>query len=61
MDLGLDKGGADLIESGAIKVKQGSALKAYTTTGLSFEDGTELQADAIILAYVLFITNKIAL
>lgn len=57
MAVGLDKGGADLIESGAVKVKQGSAPKAYTATGLSFEDGTELKADAIILAYVLFLAN----
>lgn len=55
---GLDKGGADLIESGAIKIKQGTGPKAYTANGLLFTDDTELKADAVILAYVLRIANN---
>ena len=47
---GLDKGGVDLLESGAIKVKSGSQITSFTETGLAFSDGTELKADTVILA-----------
>ncbi|KAI0700894.1 FAD/NAD(P)-binding domain-containing protein [Cytidiella melzeri] len=47
---GLDKGGADLIASGAIKIKQGVAPKAFTSSGLLFTDGSQLEADVVILA-----------
>ncbi|THH32241.1 hypothetical protein EUX98_g1948 [Antrodiella citrinella] len=46
----VDKGGADLIGSGAIKVKQGAQPTSYTETGLVFSDGTELEADVVIFA-----------
>lgn len=48
--LGLDKGGADLIASGDIKVKQGTEPTAYTSNGLLFSDSSELPADAVIFA-----------
>lgn len=40
---------------GKIKVKSGTEIDSFTKTGLRFKDGTELPADAIILAtgYVL--------
>ncbi|KAJ3557181.1 hypothetical protein NM688_g1608 [Phlebia brevispora] len=46
----LDKGGADLIESGDIKVKQGTEPVSFTSRGLLFADGSELSADAVIFA-----------
>lgn len=45
----MDKGGADLIASGAIKIKQG-APAAFSSSGLVFEDGSSLTADAVIFA-----------
>jgi hypothetical protein len=48
---GLDKGGADLIASGAIKIKQGVAPEAFTSDALSFTDGSQLKAHVVILAY----------
>lgn len=47
---GLDKGGADLIASGDIKIKQGVSPAAFTKTSLQFSDGTELPADVVIYA-----------
>ena len=49
----MDKGGADLIASGSIKIKQGSSLTSFTRDGLVFSDGSELRADAVIFACVL--------
>lgn len=49
-DAGVDKGGADLIAAGDIKVKQGAEPVAFTETGLSFSDGTILEADSVIFA-----------
>ncbi|TCD61052.1 hypothetical protein EIP91_009125 [Steccherinum ochraceum] len=46
----VDKGGADLIVSGAIKVKQGTAPVAFTTGGIEFSDGTTLDADSVVFA-----------
>ena len=47
---GLDKGGADLIASGEVKVKQGIQPTAFSEHTLVFEDGSELEADAVIFA-----------
>ena len=47
---GYDKGGADLIGSGAIKVKQGVYPTAFSSTGLVFNDGSALEADVVIFA-----------
>ncbi|KAH8089937.1 dimethylaniline monooxygenase (N-oxide-forming) [Cristinia sonorae] len=46
----IDKGGADLIARGEIKVKQGTEPSAYTPSGLKFKDGSELEADVVIFA-----------
>ncbi|EKM52189.1 uncharacterized protein PHACADRAFT_212761 [Phanerochaete carnosa HHB-10118-sp] len=46
----LDKGGADLIASGQIKIKQGSSPKSFAEDGLVFSDGSKLPADAVIFA-----------
>ena len=46
----IDVGTSKHIASGAIKVKSGVPIKTYTRSGLEFEDGTEIQADVIVLA-----------
>ena len=60
--VGLDKGAADLIASGAIKVKAGVTPKAFTEQGVLFSGNTELPADVVIYAYVLclFYASSIA-
>ena len=50
MIAGQDKGGADLIAEGKIKVKSGVSLDHFTETSIAFSDGTEIIADAVILA-----------
>lgn len=55
---GLDKGGADLIASGDVKVKQGVQPTGFSNTSLLFEDHTELQADAVIFAYEIMVFDK---
>ncbi|CAL1707423.1 unnamed protein product [Somion occarium] len=47
---GLDLGGADLIASGAIKVKQGIEPVGFTEHTLILSDGSEIEADAVIMA-----------
>ena len=48
----MDKGCSDLIGSGAIKVKGLTTVERFTPDGLVLGDGTELQADVVIFAYV---------
>lgn len=48
--VGLDKGGADLIASGAIKIKQGVSPTSFAPDGLVFSDGSHLRADVVIFA-----------
>lgn len=50
--LGLDVGCAELIASGKVALRQGVEPVSFTETGIVFNDGTELQADAVIFAYV---------
>ncbi|TCD61856.1 hypothetical protein EIP91_007825 [Steccherinum ochraceum] len=45
-----DKGGADLIGRGDIKVKQGTTPVEFTANGLLFADGSTLEADSIVFA-----------
>jgi NADH dehydrogenase FAD-containing subunit len=45
-----DTGTSQHIINGDIKIKNGSAIKSFTENGISFADGTELQADIIIFA-----------
>ena len=47
---GMDKGGADLIADGSIKVKSGPSLKQFTTKSLVLSDGSELPADVVVFA-----------
>ena len=47
---GLDKGGADLIADGRIKVKSGAQPARFTEDSVVFDDGTELPADVVIFA-----------
>ncbi|MBZ9675233.1 NAD(P)/FAD-dependent oxidoreductase [Mesorhizobium sp. ES1-1] len=44
----MDVGASDLIIDGQIAVRSGVAIASLTPTGILFEDGTELAADAII-------------
>lgn len=48
--LGLDVGCAELIASGKVSIRQGVEPVSFTETGILFNDGTELQADAVIFA-----------
>jgi cation diffusion facilitator CzcD-associated flavoprotein CzcO len=48
--LGLDVGCAELIASGRVAVRQGVEPISLTETGIVFNDGTELQVDAVIFA-----------
>ncbi|KAI9066767.1 FAD/NAD-P-binding domain-containing protein [Trametes sanguinea] len=48
--LGQDKGGADLIANGSIQVRSGLSPERFTATGLVFNDGTEISADAVVFA-----------
>ena len=46
----IDVGCAELIISGKVKVKQGVEIDHLTDSTVVFTDGSELEADAIILA-----------
>lgn len=50
MCTGQDKGGADLIASGKIEIKQGVEPIRYSPNGLVLSGNSELSADVIILA-----------
>ncbi|KAI0750653.1 dimethylaniline monooxygenase (N-oxide-forming) [Daedaleopsis nitida] len=45
-----DKGGADLIADGKIKVRNGVSPASFTKTGLVLSDGSELPADVVVYA-----------
>ncbi|KAH9949722.1 hypothetical protein B0H21DRAFT_777134 [Amylocystis lapponica] len=45
-----DIGGSQLIIDGKIKIKNDSQIAAYTATGLAFDNGSTLDADAIVFA-----------
>ena len=46
----INVGASELIASGEIKVKQGQEIEAVLPHGLRFADGSELEADEIVLA-----------
>lgn len=46
----IDVGASKLIADGTIKVKQGQQISGILPHGLRFEDGSELEADEIVLA-----------
>ncbi|KAI1793660.1 dimethylaniline monooxygenase (N-oxide-forming) [Ganoderma leucocontextum] len=47
---GMDKGGADLIADGRIKVKSLVSLQRFTKNSVVLGDGTELPADVVVFA-----------
>ncbi len=46
----IDVGASELVADGKIKLKSGVAVKEITETGVAFDDGTELDADLIVMA-----------
>ncbi|KAL2378319.1 hypothetical protein RJZ90_006075, partial [Blastomyces dermatitidis] len=46
----IDVGTSAKVAQGLIKVKSGTAISSYSKDGLMFDDGSELEADIIILA-----------
>ena len=46
--LELDIGRSQYIIDGKIKLKSGTEIKEFTEGGLTFEDGTQLQADVVL-------------
>ena len=46
----LDTGACQKIIDGKIKIKSGGAVERITSSGVRFDDGTELPADVIIVA-----------
>ena len=49
----MDKGAADLIASGAIKVNAGVDVKVFKEKSIVLSDDIELPADVVIYAYAL--------
>jgi len=45
-----DVGASDMIVDGKIKMKSDSELERFTERGVLFKDGSELEADVIIVA-----------
>jgi putative flavoprotein involved in K+ transport len=46
----IDVGASELVADGKIKLKSGVAVKEITESGVAFDDGTELEADLIVMA-----------
>ena len=55
--IGLDKGGADLIADGTIRIKGNVSLKGFTEDGIVFSDGSELPADVVVFAYAFHLVS----
>ena len=45
-----DAGASEMIADGRIKMKSDSELERFTERGMLFKDGSQLEADVIILA-----------
>ena len=45
-----DVGASEMIVDGKIKIKSDSELERFTERGVLFKDGSELEADVIIIA-----------
>ena len=45
-----DTGASEMIADGKIKVKSDSELERFTERSILFKDGSELEADVIVLA-----------
>ena len=50
LTLVIDVGVASLIIKGKVKVKQGVELREFASTGVTFTDGSEMEADVVIFA-----------
>ncbi len=50
--VGVDVGCAQLIMTGKVKVKQGLEVAKYEKNAVVFTDGSQLEADSVIFAYV---------
>lgn len=46
----IDVGCSELIADGKIGIRQGSGIAAFTLNGIRLDDGTELEADLVVLA-----------
>jgi len=46
----IDVGASELVADGKIKLKSGVAVKEFTENGVSFDDGTTLEADLVVMA-----------
>lgn len=46
----IDVGASELVADGKVKLKSGVAVKEFTENGVAFDDGTELEADLVVLA-----------
>lgn len=46
----IDVGASELVADGKIKLKSGVAVKEFTSNSVVFSDGTELEADLVVLA-----------
>ncbi|KAJ7771531.1 FAD/NAD-P-binding domain-containing protein [Mycena metata] len=51
--IAVDVGCAELIRSGKVKIKQGVELAEFNTDSVLFTDGSSLDADAVIFAWVI--------
>ena len=49
---GIDVGVAEMIIDGRVKVRNGVEIDHFTPSSVMFTDGSELQVDAVIFAYV---------
>ncbi|KAF7352602.1 hypothetical protein MVEN_01225700 [Mycena venus] len=49
-DVSLDVGTSQMIVDGKIKLKNDSLIERFTSTGLKFENGSELPADVVVFA-----------
>lgn len=56
---GIDVGLAELIIEDKMKVKSGVEITEYTETGVKFSDGSELEVDTVIFAYVLAMNSYV--
>lgn len=45
-----DVGASELIAEGKIKLKSGNPIKRFTSTGVEFEDGSQIDADIVVFA-----------
>jgi putative flavoprotein involved in K+ transport len=57
----MDAGFSDLVLGDNITIKSGCGIARFTPNGVELEDGTALQADAVIFACVLENYPRLAL